>query len=414
MNKRIELLKERKRLHKELRKVKSECWNEINSLEDFSFFNDSIDYFYRNLDEMLDTKYNEIRLIIKNCKKMKIDVSELEKAYSDAIENIAKYKGRKMYRYEKNTEGYHMIRFGDNEDEEQKICELHDKVVQAFAKLEDRYNLDDVEKLEKEIEHYYDQIENVLKSKIEKNDSLLEPYENEYLKEMVDIALEKIRKKIKFKKGYFYSIFRGVNFKWDILEGNTAGDYNNLNGEIRISKEYLENNSLDHRNYRKQKYLNQKITDILIHELIHHFTEEEFGNIAKQTHVNGDASPIFMGILLWINPNEENGYECFKEFKKTDTYNKMMACNTYDELEDLCIDLAIKTNRIIRKSYETKDRWISPEYKCFRYKEESFFTRKIAEEYLKGEDLQNFYDMNIREFCIGIDWCNFINENKIQ
>lgn len=308
--------------------------------------------------------------------------------------------------------------------ENKQIRSFHKEIIEEMKNIQKYVDTDREEKdLMKQYKNneYYSFIQEVIDKQLDNINMQLEKYEDEYLDKLVELCLEKIRKKMKMKKRYFYSIFRNIKVYWDregFLGDNTSGDYNYKDRVIRIDKKYIipyTGNKLTHKNNSElQKELNNQISGTLIHELIHHFVKEEF-DMENLIHVNGDASPIFMGILYWVTEGQtSNGYECFKEFKETDTYRKMMECKTYDELEILCIRLITKTNRIMEKSLETKNRWITPEWNCFRYKEESFYFRKMAEEVLTGEKLQEFYNMNLRDFCIGIDWCNFVEENRIQ
>ena len=47
-----------------------------------------------------------------------------------------------------------------------------------------------------------------------------------------------------------------------------------------------------------------------------------------------------MSYLLWLNNDEENCYDSFRQFKETDFYRKVMNCKSFDEVETLCMSKA--------------------------------------------------------------------------
>lgn len=190
----------------------------------------------------------------------------------------------------------------------------------------------------------------------------LKIYENEYLMTLVNKANEELRKKAfpykrhKFISDYFLD---KTTFKFEEkMDYYTGGHFRqgdkHLNGmTIAINSKYLDNNTLNPsmRTTFNQKYnKNQVIINILKHELLHmyqyvnHFYED------RPSLYTSDNSPLFICKLLYLNPEERNSYESFKDVKQTDLYKKIMNMKTFKEVEDYLFFTSLKLEKFINKN----------------------------------------------------------------
>lgn len=131
---------------------------------------------------------------------------------------------------------------------------------------------------------------------------------NSYLKDLVEIAVNIINKKATIISQLDLN---QLYFEFEELPGNIEGTFTN---ELNDNNEYIItiSNTLNERS----------IIDTLIHELIHYYTYIWF-------NISEDDSPIFIGILLYINPNEDNAYKCFAEFKEGVLYKHIRQAKNF-------------------------------------------------------------------------------------
>ena len=296
---------------------------------------------------------------------------------------------------------------------------IHNEIIEEMKIIQSHIDVDrekrDLEK-EEELYSYFNFKEELIEKQLKNVDMQLEKYQDEYLEKMVNIALENIRKKIKYPKRYFYSIFRNITVCWDreiFLDRYTYGSYYRDNNLIKIKADNLINRNHDlftHKNNsERQRQRNINLLDVITHELIHHFVKDEF-DITDSINIWSDASPIFMGVLLRINPNERNSYECFKEFKKTDTYKRMMECKNFTELGSLCVKLILKMKKLLNDENKIKSKkmFFVPTVEKYKYEEYDII---LSDEI--PEEMREFFK-GWKHCNVGIDWINVLEKYKIS
>lgn len=162
--------------------------------------------------------------------------------------------------------------------------------------------------------------------------------EYEYLRALVDRIDEDVRKKyMKYSRNKWLSklLIDKLDLVFEDMEGKGWAGYFRKKGDkgykIAINSKYLVNNNLNPsmRVSAWQKHLNREITSILIHELTHFYLT--FWNDDKL--YDTDNSPYFMGYLLFLNPNEVNGYKSFEDFRETQMYKDIKELKTIEEVE---------------------------------------------------------------------------------
>lgn len=137
---------------------------------------------------------------------------------------------------------------------------------------------------------------------------------NSYLKDLVEIAVNVINKKVD-KEIISQIDLNQIYFEFEELPGSIQGIFDN---ELNDNNEYvisISNNLIEERS----------IIDTLIHELIHYYTYIWF-------NISEDDSPLFIGVLLYINPNEDNTYKCFAEFKEGVLYKHIRQAKNFKEV----------------------------------------------------------------------------------
>ena len=145
----------------------------------------------------------------------------------------------------------------------------------------------------------------------------------------------------KAKRQYVYhdKKFKEYKAELDNLDYNIGGRFISEGNKIVINRIILNGNLLDTRNYNDNKEFNEQIIQLFIHELCHYIARKWFSNVSSiYPNQSCDNSPIFIAINYWFNPNEENGYESFKIFKNSETYNDIMSKKTLFDLYDCLYD----------------------------------------------------------------------------
>ena len=205
--------------------------------------------------------------------------------------------------------------------------------------------------------------------KLDEINKQLKPYEDQYLQDLLDIAMKELRKKA-FPYSRHPFMYHEIKIVWTDMERDKVAGYVQLedlmNDEvvIYINEKYLYRydrcpNELTTSNRRvMQRSINKNLISIIKHEIIHAFVYFKYDSIMFKDVMLGffhDSSPIFMAYLLWLNPEETNGYDCFEEFKKTDFYEKVMSCKKFDEVMTLCILKAQTLAKEVRLHSTLKD-----------------------------------------------------------
>lgn len=391
---RKELLKERDRLMKVKKRISDKGFDDIEALELLLDTEETLCTY--TIFDFVENRYKYVLDILKACKIFKIDTKKLEKAYIKAIEKYDECttNGEPIMKEIKNN----VIVFGRNAKEDGEIIESYENMISELL------NLVITEETQREIKKYMDELDDYLRFKIELIDNQirnidmqLEKYEDEYLEKMTQIAFERIRKKCKIDKNTMRYLLGDMIIDWDrykTLDHRTGGIYNIITKEITINTNYLFNNKLTHKNNTEnQKKINEKLLSALIHELTHHIVKTLY---SKQLTPYDDYSPIFMSMLLWINPNEENSYDCFKDFKETETYKKAMECESFRELQTFCRRLQRDVYNVMCETRPKEDCfWIQPD-----------------KDFYKAMDFRNsiYGDIDINLYCAGIDYLDFIQK----
>lgn len=235
----------------------------------------------------------------------------------------------------------------ENIDDNLTIEEQENIILDILSRLKD-FSIKNHDNLIKQENKLKEEIDELL-LEINEIDYKLKHYEDEYLQDLLSIAMNELRKKaFPYKRRLF--IYHDVKIVSEEMKSNTCGyvsveDFLNDEVIIHINRKYLiHNNELTTCNRKKfQRRLNKTIINVIKHELIHAYTYFKYDNrIFKDVHLNfyKDSSIIFMSYVLWFNNDEENGYDSFRQFKETDFYRKVMNCKSFDEVEILCMSKA--------------------------------------------------------------------------
>lgn len=206
---------------------------------------------------------------------------------------------------------------------------------------------------------------------------------SDYLMGLVFKTLDEIDNKYKkYSRKHFipYEELNNILFTFEEMEAQTSGYYLDVtkdkdlkfNHIIAISNKLLENNTLNPTNRcsKKQKALNNKIKNILKHEMCHYWVNE---NLDLKHFYYGDDSPIMIALSLYLNPYEMNGYKSFEEAESSKFTQSVMSLETLDEVEELLVKTVIRLNRIMRKykklpikfEWESKHEYSALDYDLF-------------------------------------------------
>lgn len=278
----------------------------------------------------------------------------------------------------------------NNLPDEQKLI-INDFVKDVMSKIDvDRSNYN-YDKYIKKIDDELQEIENNIK---ELNNKLI-PYQDDYLQQLYNIALEELRKKcFKYSRVNHFKDMEEV--KWSYTRNwNVVGSFNVESREIIVDKNLLFENNLTTNFRGEQGKLNRKIVNTLKHEIMHRYVADSFGK-----NETNDANPIFMSMLLYANPDEDNAYECFRDFKQTYTYKELMKSETFNILEVKLFKLKRKIDKLI-VSEMTRSKIFLTTPKTDKYNFEYEY-----EEYFTVDQFNHTY-------CLGIDWLKYVEDNMI-
>lgn len=161
-----QLITEKNNLIKKLQIIENDKYDNIEALETLEDINGALSCMYP--DDFLRDRYKELSLVIKHCKNLNIEVTELEKAYHKMLSHIKNHTQDELYHEEilKDriciSEGIYantMLVIGKDAEDSEIIFELHDKIIKELKSLEklidDNMKLK-IDEYKKEVESYYD------------------------------------------------------------------------------------------------------------------------------------------------------------------------------------------------------------------------------------------------------------------
>lgn len=154
----------------------------------------------------------------------------------------------------------------------------------------------------------------LLTQELERLRKLFRPYmRRPFLRNKVIIKCKKYDSKATL--GDYENTRKGENLKFTHIIG--------ISDNLReLYKEYSRFNL-------KRKF-KEYVKDVIVHELIHAFTYEEFEMFEEIKNSHYDYSPIFLSLLYWCGGNSGHAYT--EEFLKTELWNDVSKCKTYTEV----------------------------------------------------------------------------------
>ena len=247
---------------------------------------------------------------------------------------------------------------------------------------------------EDNIKNVEETIDDLMNDIHEDKNNIINMFKDDYLKYITDVAYKRIRAKInnKYDRGNMFKLDGNISWSKDMAY-NVGGRYNSVTKDIELNEgNILYGNTLacSMRVSKSQKKNTNRLIDTLIHELTHKFLDEYYDDWTCRA----DCSPIFMGTLLWLNPSEENGYKCFEDFKKTETYKKYMSCESFREV--------MRLNNYINKN-------------IFLVMVKEMYERKIDLCYstIENYNLEEIVVGDKMRHPIGLDWYKYIVDDNI-
>lgn len=270
------------------------------------------------------------------------------------------------------------------------------------AEWDNVYSLIDINRVKKFKEYNLKELEEladkIMNYKHENRKYIVNKFKGEYLDFIVETAYKRIRAKInkKYSRNNLFDL--GDNYSWSKDMGfHVGGRYNLDTNEIQLNENlvtYGNGFACTLRTNNTQKEQTEQLINTMIHEMTHRYLDWRYDD----WFCSVDSSPIFMGTLLWLNPNEKNGYKCFEDFKKTETYKMYMECETFREVNRL-------NNFISKHIVEVMGRemYLTNTALCFNT------TTKYNFEEVEDRSIKGFGNCH----AIGLDWWKYIVDNDI-
>lgn len=144
----------------------------------------------------------------------------------------------------------------------------------------------------------------------------------------------------------------------DLSEFNAMGLYKRINGkhefdfshkifvDNRIVDQYLNCVPIYYYGVSKKIFKN-KLKKVILHELIHAFTEEYYGVWTDLSGVSNDASPIFLSVLYYLGGY--TGHKCIIAFKKNELFKKLKEFKTFNELDTYLTRMLLNYEKVSNK-----------------------------------------------------------------
>ncbi|MCC3866974.1 hypothetical protein K0039_02050 [Terrisporobacter mayombei] len=286
------------------------CFNEVRAIASNNF-NEVLEGMLSLIEGSSEIVSYEIYDLNEKCKKFnfKNNLNEVEKLFDELV-------------LENNHITFNML------DEEQKkitVVSLVKFVNEIdFDKSDANYNL------------YFKSIDQqleVLNNEIKSIDQQLEHYRKIYLQDLYNVAMSELNERCFDSKDLFSQLDLNVNWSYFDKE-NVKGRFRFKEYKIDIDKNYI---FLDE--YDIESENSRDIILTLKHEIMHAYVSKFYDD-----EYSLDTNPFFMSTLLWASPDEKNSYECFKEFKQTKSYEKIMKCKTFNDAERLSYRMFIENN----------------------------------------------------------------------
>lgn len=117
---------------------------------------------------------------------------------------------------------------------------------------------------------------------------------------------------------------------------NRLGQYDKDNCIIYVHSKFFADKKSLHR-------LDEKILDVVGHELTHHYVYE---NLRDNLRFECDSSPIFLSYLTWFGYT--SGHYCYEKFKISDLYKQVKKIDDFNVLEDLMFKLWIDYKKAVK------------------------------------------------------------------
>ena len=159
------------------------------------------------------------------------------------------------------------------------------------------------------------------------------------LNKLLEKELESLRKKFRpYKRKPFLRNKTTIEVDLKYNKENTLGYYENTKGKenqwkythkIFITKLQKESYETYVKWHWKRAAL-KNLRDVIRHELIHAFVFEEFEEWDEIKNSHGDYSPVFLSCLYWAGGS--SGHKYVNEFKKTNLYEAIKECSSYEEV----------------------------------------------------------------------------------
>ena len=129
--------------------------------------------------------------------------------------------------------------------------------------------------------------------------------------------------------------------------------------KIFINELYFNDVSLvNSKTLHSINYHKQKIKEVITHELIHAFVNENWSIIK---HSTCDYSPVFLSILYWVGG--VSGHIFADAFKNTELFKRVMNCKTYEEVMIILCDYCFKIRNVARE-LTNNNRTVDIEFQC--------------------------------------------------
>lgn len=146
---------------------------------------------------------------------------------------------------------------------------------------------------------------------------------DEYLNSIVTTAYNKIINRCKVEILSKQDI-DNLDIQWEDLPLEIQGDCLPEAYEIRLNSNIKDFDVL---------------VDTMVHELIHYYVYLEFDANRHDFMytVYGDESSIFMMLLAWISPTEDNNNIYWSKFKDSYLYNAVKGCKKFTEVFELVV-----------------------------------------------------------------------------
>lgn len=183
----------------------------------------------------------------------------------------------------------------------------------------------------------------------------------ELLTMLADKEMEYLRKKIlKYKRCSlliddveFYFLSEAKDFK-----ENMVGVYE-YDEEKLIHRIYIDDNLLEmypHLYKSRNIFARWNVEDLrdtIRHELLHAYVKERYRYVLREIkYANADASPIFLAYLQYLNV--PSGHNVYENYKHSDLFKKVEACNNFNEFEDMIFIEVFKLKEVTRKMERLK------------------------------------------------------------